>query len=127
MLYFDWMISVYYFWTVWQWVIIPSDETYDSLLVLFLYIFGNVYLSKIDDDVVCLSFADNVARFGWLNADEFNTAQQTEMLYTNHTIIFPSRRALLVLSGEMWYHRRLLRNYSSSDNTIEEQFPRERQ
>jgi hypothetical protein len=127
MLYFDWMISVYYFWTVWQWVIISSDGTYDSLLVLFLYIFGNVYLSKIDDDVVCLSFADNVARFGRLNADEFNPAQQTEMLYTNHTIIFPSRRTLLVLYGEMWYHRRLLRNYSSSDNTIEEQFPRERQ
>jgi hypothetical protein len=45
-------------------VLLSSQVTYDSLLVLFLYIFGNVYLSKIDDDVVCLSFADNVVRFG---------------------------------------------------------------
>ena len=108
-------------------MIIPSDGTYDSLLVLFLYIFGKIYLSKIDDDVVCLSFADNVTKFGRLNADEFNPVQQTEMLYAKHIIIFPPRRALLVLSGEMWCPRRLLKNYSSSDNTIEEQFPREKQ
>jgi len=57
--------------------------------VLFLYIFGKIYLSKIDDDVVCLSFADNEARFGSVNADEFNPAQQTEVLYTKHIIIFP--------------------------------------
>jgi hypothetical protein len=70
-------------------MIIPSDETYASLLVLSLYIFGKIYLSKIDDDVVCLSLADNVARFGSVNADEFNPAQQTEMLYAKHIIIFP--------------------------------------
>ena len=125
MLYFDWMISVYYFWTIWQRMIIPSDGTYASLLVLSLYIFGKIYLSKIDDDVVCLSLADNVARFGSVNADEFNPVQQTEMLYTKHIIIFPPWRVLLMLSGEMWCSRCLLRNYSSSDNTMEEQFPRE--
>ena len=95
------MISVYYFWTVWQRVIIPSDGTYASLLVLFLYMFGKIYLIKIDDDVVRLSFADNVARFGNVNADEFIPAPQTEMLNTNPIIIFRTWRVLLVFSGEM--------------------------
>jgi hypothetical protein len=91
-----------------------NPDMLQILLILSYYCLSLGNCSSIvllDDDVVCLSFADNVARFGWLNADEFNTAQQTEMLYTNHTIIFPSRRALLVLSGEMWYHTKMYNRF----------------
>ena len=128
MLYFHWMISVYYFWTVWQRVIIPSDGTYANLLVLYLYIFGKIDLSKIDDDVVCLSFADNMARFGNVSAHEFKSAWQTEMLCTKCIILFSLMKSFsILLSSEMKCLRCWLWNYSSPDNTIEKQFHRRRQ
>jgi len=109
-------------------VIILSDGTYASLLVLFLYIFGKIDLSKIDDDVVCLSFADNMARFDNVSIDEFKSAQQTEMLCTKYIILFSLVKSFsIVLSYEMKCSRCWLGNYSSPDNTIEKQFPRRRQ
>ena len=88
MIYFDWMIRVYYFWTVYdlsvQRVTITIDDSYASLKWICLlhftwgiyfprsfYVFLAIFTSgKIDSDVVCLQFAVIMARFGKVNADE---------------------------------------------------------
>jgi hypothetical protein len=57
--------------------------------VIFIYFLARSTSLKIDGAVFWLSFAVNVARFGSVNADEFNPKQQTKMLYTEHIIIFP--------------------------------------
>jgi hypothetical protein len=70
-------------------------EEYIFLCYFYILFLARITPLKIDGVVACLSFAVNMASFGNVNADEYTSVQQSEMLCTKY--IMYQKRSRFVL------------------------------